>query len=59
MDDSWSALAFRQAGETPSGPLAFLILCFMKTLHTSSSDLKYRLKSIMGEEGGRGVKGVI
>ncbi len=59
MDDNWSALAFRQAGETLSGPLAFLILCIMKTLHTSSSDLKCRLKSSMGEEGGRGVKGVI
>ncbi len=25
MDDSWTAQALGQAGETPSGPLAFLI----------------------------------
>ncbi len=36
MDDSWTAQALRQAGETPSGPLAFLNFCLLKTLLTSS-----------------------
>ncbi len=34
---SWSAQVFRQAGVTPSGPGAFLLLFFLKTCHTSSS----------------------
>ncbi len=33
MGASWSAQVFRQAGDTPSGPAAFLILIFLKTLH--------------------------
>ncbi len=32
MDDSWAAQALRQAAETQSGPLAFLIFCLLKTL---------------------------
>ncbi len=39
MDDSWTAQALRQARETPSGPLAFFIFCFLKTLRTSSSQI--------------------
>ena len=39
MDDSWTAQALRQAGETPSGPFAFLIFCFMRTRHTSFSQI--------------------
>ncbi len=34
---SWSAQDFRQAGVTPSGPGAFLLLFFLKTWRTSSS----------------------
>ncbi len=37
MGASWSAQDFRQAGVTPSGPGAFLLFCFRKTWHTSSS----------------------
>ncbi len=37
MGASWSAQVLRQAGYTPSGPGAFLLLFFMKTCHTSSS----------------------
>ncbi len=37
MGASWSAQVFRQAGGTPSGPGAFLLLFFQKTWHTSSS----------------------
>ncbi len=37
MGASWSAQVFRQAGDTPSGPGAFLLLFFLKTWHTSSS----------------------
>ncbi len=37
MGASWSAQVFRQAGDTPSGPDAFLLLFFLKTWHTSSS----------------------
>ncbi len=36
MGASWSAQVFRQAGDTPSGPGAFLLLFFLKTWHTSS-----------------------
>ncbi len=31
MGASWSAQVFRQAGDTPSGPGAFLLLFFLKT----------------------------
>ncbi len=37
MGASWSAQVFRQAGDTPSGPGAFLLLFFLKTWRTSSS----------------------
>ncbi len=37
MRVSWSAHVFRQAGVTPSGPGAFLLLFFLKTWHISSS----------------------
>ncbi len=37
MGASWSAQDLRQAGDTPSGPGAFLLLFFMKTCRTSSS----------------------
>ncbi len=37
MGGSWSAQVFRQAGVTPSGPGAFLLLFFLKTWRTSSS----------------------
>ncbi len=36
MGASWSAQDLRQAGDTPSGPGAFLLF-FMKTCRTSSS----------------------
>ncbi len=53
MDGSWTAKALRQAGETPSGPLAFLIFCLLKTLLTSSSQiLSNRLKNSREEGGG-------
>ncbi len=34
MGASWSAEGFRQAGVTPSGPGAFLLLVFLKTWRT-------------------------
>ncbi len=34
---SWSSQTFRQAGEIPSGPEAFLDFCFLKTRFTSST----------------------
>ncbi len=37
MGASWSAQVLRQAGDTLSGPGAFLLLFFMKTCRTSSS----------------------
>ncbi len=37
MGASWSAQVFRQAGDTPSGPGAFLLLFFLKTWRTLSS----------------------
>ncbi len=37
MGASWSAQVFKQAGVTPSGPGAFLLLFFLKTWRTSSS----------------------
>ncbi len=37
MGASWSAQVFRQAGVTPSGPGAYLLLFFLKNWHTSSS----------------------
>ncbi len=37
MGASWSAQVFRQAGDTPSGPGAFLLLFFLKTWRMSSS----------------------
>ncbi len=37
MGASWSAQDFRQAGDTPSGPDAFLLLFFLKTWRTLPS----------------------
>ncbi len=37
MGASWSAQTFRQAGEIPSGPEAFLDFCFLNTWFTSST----------------------
>jgi len=37
---SWSAKVFRQAGEIPSGSGAFLVFCFLKNEHTSSSPIR-------------------
>ncbi len=37
MVASWSVQVFRQAGDTLSGPGAFLLLFFLKTWRTSSS----------------------
>ncbi len=37
MGASWSSQDFRQAGDTPSGPGALLLLFFLKTWLTSSS----------------------
>ncbi len=37
MGAIWSVQVFRQAGDTPSGPGAFLLLFFLKTWRTSSS----------------------
>ncbi len=44
MEDSWTAQALRQAGETLFGPLAFLIFSLVKTL-LAYTDLDYRLKN--------------
>ncbi len=35
MGASWSAQTFRQAGEIPSGPKAFLDFCLLKTRYKS------------------------
>ncbi len=51
MGASWSAHVLRQAGDTPSGPGAFLLLFSLKTLHTSSSLI------FSGGAGDRGVAG--
>ncbi len=37
MGASWSAQTFRQTGEIPSGPEAFLDFCFLKIRFTSST----------------------
>ncbi len=34
MGAIWSAQDFRQAGVTPSGPVAFFLFCFWKTWRT-------------------------
>ncbi len=47
MGASWSAQTFRQAGEIPSGPEAFLDFCFLKTLNAGR----------VAGEGGSGVAG--
>ncbi len=52
MGASWSAQVFRQAGVTPSGPGAFLLLFFLKTWRRSSS-----LICSAGVGGGGGVAG--
>lgn len=36
---SWLAQSLRHAGETSSEPEAFLVFCFRKTWHTSSSQI--------------------
>ncbi len=53
MGASWSAQTFRQAGEIPSGPEAFLDFCFLKTWFTSSTQTLNT-----GSNGGGGRKGV-
>ncbi len=56
MRASWSAQDFRQAGDTPSGPGAFLFLFFLKTWCTSSSLI---FSAGVGEKGvAGGVNGV-
>lgn len=52
---SWSAQAFRQADEMPSGPEAFLVFCFLKTRLTSSTQTLSL--GWMTEGGRRGVAG--
>ncbi len=52
---SWSAQTFRQAGEIPSGPEAFLDFCFLKTRFTSSTQT-LNAGRVVGE-GGSGVAG--
>ncbi len=37
MGTSWSAQTFKQAGETLSGPEAFLDFCFLKTRFASAT----------------------
>ncbi len=51
MGASWSAQVFRQAGYTPSGPGAFLLLFFLKTWCTSSS---FICSAGVGERGDAG-----
>ncbi len=56
MGASWSAQVFRQAGDTPSGPGAFLLSVFLKTWRTSSSLI---CSADVGERGvAGGVNGV-
>ncbi len=50
---SWSAQTFRQAGEIPSGPEAFLAFCFLKTRFTSSTQTLSAGRMVV--EGGSGV----
>ncbi len=59
MDDSWTAQALRQTGETPSGLLAFLIFCLLKTLLTSSSQILITGWETVGGRGGEGVNGCV
>ncbi len=59
MDDSWTAQALRQAGEIPSGPLAFLIFCLLKTLLTSSSQILITGCETVGGREGEGVDGCV
>ncbi len=59
MDDSWTAQALRQAGETPSGPLAFLIFCLLKTLLTSSTQILITGCETVGGREGEGVAGCV
>ncbi len=55
MGASWSAQSFRQAGEIPSVPEAFLDFCFLKIWFTSSTQTLSAGKMV-GEEG-KGVAG--
>ncbi len=55
MGASWSAQTFRQAGEIPSGPEAFLDFCFLKARFTSSTQTLNTGRMV--REGGRGVAG--
>ncbi len=56
MGASWSAQVFRKAGDTPSGPGAFLLFFFLKTWCTSSSNI---CSTGVGERGvAGGVNGV-
>ncbi len=49
LDDSWTAQVLRQAGETPSGPLAFLLS--PEDFAYIFTDLDYRVRNSIG--GGR------
>ncbi len=52
MGASWSAQTFRQAGEIPSGPEAFLDFCFFEDpIHILYTDLKHRLSGGGRREG--------
>ncbi len=55
MGAIWSELTFRQAGEIPSGPEAFLDFCSLKTRFTSSTQT-LNAGRVVGE-GGSGVAG--
>ncbi len=57
MGASWSAQVLRQAGDTLSGPRAFLLLTSLKTWRTSSS---FIFSAGMGERGvAGGVNGCV
>ncbi len=55
MGASWSAQTFRQVGEIPSGPEAFLDFGFLKTRFTSSTQILSAGKMV--GEGSRRVAG--
>ncbi len=57
MGASWSAQTFRQAGEIPSGPGAFLDFCFLKTRFTSSTQTLSTGWVVGGRDGVVGVEG--
>ena len=61
MGASWSAKSFRQEGKMPSGPGAFLVLCCLKSWHTSSSQILNDSGGLVGRSEGcaRGDKGCL